>query len=490
MSINFLAIPADIRTFGQYIEFDSSRAVQGLAAMPHRILVIGQHLTTGTIAEAVPKQILSGSQAEEYFGRGSMLAEMCKALKGVNNLTECWAIALEDAVAGVAAAGAFTPTGPATSSGTLSLLIGGYRVLVPVAAGDIHDQIVDAIVAAVTARSDGPVTAAATGTVGSKVATITARHKGETGNAIDLRVAYYEGEKLPAGVGLTITPMTGGTTNPSLTTALAALGANQYHTIVCPYTDAANLTALETELANRWGPMVQLEGHAFAAARGTHAELTTLGNSRNSRHLTILGIGKSPTAPWLAAAVVGGVDAGEPDPARPRQTLELPGVLPPADADRFMRSERDLLLRDGIATVYVQAGGVLAIERLITTYQTSPLGVADTAYLDVETLRTLAYLRYTVRARIALRFPRHKLADDGTLYGPGQAIVTPSTIRSEMLVLFREWEEAGLVEGFEQFKRELVVQRNASDPNRVDVLLSPDLINQFRVFAGQVQFLL
>lgn len=236
--------------------------------------------------------------------------------------------------------------------------------------------------------------------------------------------------------------------------------------------------------------MVQLEGHAFAAARGTHAELTTLGNSRNSRHLTILGIGKSPTAPWLAAAVVGGVDAGEPDPARPRQTLELPGVLPPADADRFMRSERDLLLRDGIATVYVQAGGVLAIERLITTYQTSPLGVADTAYLDVETLRTLAYLRYTVRARIALRFPRHKLADDGTLYGPGQAIVTPSTIRSEMLVLFREWEEAGLVEGFEQFKRELVVQRNASDPNRVDVLLSPDLINQFRVFAGQVQFLL
>jgi len=66
--------------------------------------------------------------------------------------------------------------------------------------------------------------------------------------------------------------------------------------------------------------------------------------------------------------------------------------------------------------------------------------------------------------------------------------VTPMVIRSELIALFREWEEAGLAEGFEQFKTDLIVERNGSDPNRVDAIIPPDVINQFRVFAGQVQF--
>ena len=34
----------------------------------------------------------------------------------------------------------------------------------------------------------------------------------------------------------------------------------------------------------------------------------------------------------------------------------------------------------------------------------------------------------------------------------------------------------------------LVVERNATDPNRVDVLLPPDFVNQLRIFAALVQF--
>ena len=109
---------------------------------------------------------------------------------------------------------------------------------------------------------------------------------------------------------------------------------------------------------------------------------------------------------------------------------------------------------------------------------------------DVTTMRTLSYLRYAVRTRIALRYPRHKLASDGTLFDPGQAVVTPSSIKAELISLFRQWESAGLVEGFDQFKDDLIVERSTTDANRVDMRMSPDLMNQFRVFAGQVQFLL
>jgi phage tail sheath gpL-like len=230
------------------------------------------------------------------------------------------------------------------------------------------------------------------------------------------------------------------------------------------------------------------EGHAFTAASGTHAQLSALGDSRNSPHLTIMAAGRSPTPPYVWAAVAAAVDAYEPDPARPRQTLPLPGVLPPAIVDRYTQAERNLHLFDGISTTVADSDGLVRIERLITTYKTSALGVQDISYLDVETMRTIAYLRASVRARIALKFPRHKLANDGTRFGPGQAIVTPNTIRAELVALHAQWEEAGLAEDIETFKRELRVERSSTDPNRVDAIIPPNVINQLRVFAAVVQF--
>jgi phage tail sheath gpL-like len=487
MTISFNAIPLDIRTPGQFIEFDNSRALRGLPAIANKVLIIGQRLAAGTVLANVPTRILSAAQAENAFGRGSMLAAMLAAFKEANDTTDVSAIALDDLGAGAAASGSITFTGPATAAGTMNLYIGGQRVQVGVTAGMTAAQLATAVAAAITAATALPVTAAVDGVDTTKVV-VTARHKGECGNAIDLRANYALGELLPAGATATFAAMSGGTGNPDIATAIAAMADTQYHTVITAYTDAANLSALESELADRWGPMVQLEGHAFAAAAGTHAELTTLGDSRNSPHLTIVAAGKSPTAPWVWASVAGAVDALEPDPARPRQTLLLEGLLAPAPADRFTRAERDLLLHDGIATTTVDAGDLVRVERFITTYQESDNGQADVSYLDVTTVRTLAYLRASLRVRIALRFPRHKLADDGTLFAPGQAVATPKLIKAEILHLFREWEGAGLVEGFEQFKADLIVERSGTDPNRVDALIPPDVVNQLRDFAGLIQF--
>ena len=122
--------------------------------------------------------------------------------------------------------------------------------------------------------------------------------------------------------------------------------------------------------------------------------------------------------------------------------------------------------------------------------QLSAAGSADPAYLDVTTILTLMYLRFTFRTRIATRYPRHKLANDGARFGAGQAVITPLLGKAEAVAWFREMEDLGLVEGFDQFKRDLVVERNVSDANRLDFLLSPDLINQLVVGAAKIQFLL
>lgn len=484
MTLSFNQIPINIRTPGQYVEFDNTRAVQGLPAIAHKILVIGQRFAGGSVAAGVPVRVLSAAQAEENFGRGSMLAAMLTALKAANTYTECWAVALDDLLAGVLASGTLTLGGSPTEGSTLNVYIGGSQVQVGVASAQTPTSIATALVAAINADTSLPVTAANA----AGVVTLTARHKGEVGNGIDVRLNYYIGERTPKGLTTAIVAMSGGTGNPDVQAAITAIGDEQYNTIVTPYTDSSNLGKIEALLSTRFGPLVQKEGHAFTGAAGSVATLSTLGDSRNSPHLTIMNAGKSPTPAYVWAVVAAAVDAYEPDPARPRQTLLLPGLLPPAMPDRMTRDERNLHLFDGISTTIVDAGGRVLIERLITTYKTNAFGVTDISYLDIETLRTIAYLRVSVRARIALRFPRHKLASDGTRFAPGQPIVTPNVIRSELVGLFAEWEQAGLAEGLAQFKRDLIVERSTTDPNRLDAIIPPDLINQFRGFAAQIQF--
>ena len=74
--------------------------------------------------------------------------------------------------------------------------------------------------------------------------------------------------------------------------------------------------------------------------------------------------------------------------------------------------------------------------------------------------------------------------------GTGQKVITPAVGRTEAVAWFREQEAAGLVEGFDAFRDGLVVERNASDRQRLDFLLPTDTVNQLRVIGAQLSFLL
>ena len=176
------------------------------------------------------------------------------------------------------------------------------------------------------------------------------------------------------------------------------------------------------------------------------------------------------------------------DPARPLQTLVLDGCLPAPKHQRFTKIECNNLAGVGIATQGVNGDGIPAILRETTTYQKNLYGQGDDAYELVPTLATLSALFRRQRHAITSKFPRHKLADDGTRFGAGQAIVTPKVIKAELVAQYRADEFIGLVENGQAFKKNLIVERDPNDPNRVNVLYPPDLINQLRVFAVLAQF--
>ena len=491
MAISFNFIPNLLRTPGAFIEFDASRAVTGLAALPNRVLLVGSMLLTGSAVDLELKQVLSESDGIAFWGQNSQISRMVKRFKQASKFTEVWGIGQVDDGGGVAATKLITIVGTATSAGVLHLLVHGENVNVAVADTETETVIAANIVLAITAAlANKNLLFTASSAIG--VATLLATHAAEFTDDLDVRINYFDRQELdlPSGITVAITDGVAGATNPDVNNVIAAISATDWFTKwVTGWNDAVNMLALETEVEVRWGPLVQQDAIAYAGVVGTFGDHTTVGAGRNSQFSSFMGGGSSPTPDFEWATVVAAVDSNEPDPARPRQTLKLPNILPPAREDLFDQPERNLLLQSGISTFTADPSGQVFIERLITTYQTNAAAIDDTTFLNVNTMHSLFALRFTLRTRIQLKYPRHKLADDGTNYGPGQAIVTPAIIRAEILALFREWELLAWVEDFVQFSEELIVERNDSDKDRLDARLGPNLINQFRIFAGQIQFI-
>jgi phage tail sheath gpL-like len=494
MSVSFNYIPANVRVPLFYAEMDNSQA--GYFAQAKRTLLVGQKLAAGTLAVNTPTLVSTTDQARALFGAGSMLARMHEVYRQQDSFGEVWCIAVADAGAGVAATGTITVTGTASAPGAVPLYIAGQKVTAAVGTGDTATAIAASINAAINATPSLPVTS----TVAAAVVTVTARWKGPTGNDISVQDCFRGfsgGEALPAGMVLAYSGsnyLTGGATNPTLAgSVITAMGDDEYDYVIHPYTDATSLDAFQTEYndaVGRWAWSRQVYGHVYSALRGTLSALTTAGGLRNDPHHTIAAIDADCPAPsWEYAAAYGGANALglNVDTARPTQTLPLTGLLAPRAGKRFLLTERQSLLNYGMATSFVSSGQ-LRVERAITNYQKNAFGQADPSYLDSETLHQLTEITRRLRNRILQKYSRHKLANDGTRFGAGQAIVTPSVIRGELIAEYGDMEQEGLVENAELFAKYLIVERNATNPSRVDVLLPPDLVNQLRIFAMQNQF--
>ncbi|WP_295379551.1 phage tail sheath subtilisin-like domain-containing protein [uncultured Pseudacidovorax sp.] len=489
MSVSFNNIPSNVLVPLFYAEVDSSQA--GYFAQQQRTLLIGHKLAGGSAADNVPVLVGTTDQAKALFGVGAMLTRMHEMSRLSDPFGEVWCLPVP-APAGAAAAGTITYTGPATAAGTIALYVGAQRVQIGVGNGDTAATIATAVAAAVNADSTLPVTAAAA----AGVVTLTARHIGLLGNDIRLQhnlQGLAGGEVLPSGVGAAFVAMAGGSGSPTLTTAIANMGDEEFDFIISPFSDSTSLDAyklLMNDSAGRWAWNRQIYGHLYTAMRGAFSTLQAAGVLRNDQHATIAAVEPQvPSTIWEYAASYGARNAAyiKADPARPTQTGELAGVSAAPAVSRFIQTERQTLLSSGIATSYT-VSGVVRVDRAVTTYQKNLWGQTDRSYLDSETLHTLAYVLRRLRSRITTKYPRHKLADDGTRYGAGQAIVTPSVIRGEIAAEYAELEELGIVENAEAFAKNLVVERSPTDPNRVNVLYPPDLINQLRVFAVLAQF--
>lgn len=488
--ITFAEVPSGAREPFTYVEFDPSQANQGPSVQTYRALLIGYRLSAGTVAALTPKRVTSAAQVAEFAGEGSQAHQMAVAWFAQNNSTETWVCLLDEPSGGTAATGTFTITGTATKAGSVYAYVGGHRAVASVAVGDTATAVGAALATALGNLVGDPCTYGAAG----GVVTCTARHKGVYSHQeLTLGVNFYQGEETPEGLSVAVVQIgdaVAGAGSEDIDLVWPVLGETQFNVIVSGLTDASNTAKLDAELADRWAADRAIEGVAIMAKDDSHAGLVTYGDALNSKHLTVVGMDSAQSPPWEIASAVGAWVArrGASDPAQPFTGLRLLGIIPPVDTLQFTLAERDLLLHDGISTLTVDSSGAVYISRLITTYQENTQGLPDTAFLNLNTPLTLGYLRFDWRSFWASRYSGYKLADDDAQFAPGQKVMTPKRGRAEAIAKFREWEALGLVEDFDQFKADLIVERSATDKDRLDFLLPPNLVNQLYVTGVQIAF--
>lgn len=485
-------VPANIIIPFVGVEFDSSRANAGPAEVPVQLFVIGQRLASGTVPAETKFYATTADEVADGAGFGSMLHRMAiKAFKNSGTVPITF-VGLDDAGGSTPATHTLDFGGAATKVGEVPLYVAGQRYAVSVEVGDTGDDVGAALAAALTEDVDNlPVTAA----FASPTLTLTLKNSGIAAGDLDVRVNYNRGERTPAGITVSAVTTTPGTVDPDVTDALATIGADWYNVIANPFTDNTNMNAIEELLATNAGPMEQRASVCYQAVRDTLSALITYGTdvaNRNSQWMaTYAAYQRLESTYEIAAGVAAAVASSvQDDAAVPLHRINLVGFKVLDSNDKWDAIERNSLAKASIST-FTDENGVQT-EACVTMYRENSAGAADPAYRQQNVPFILSALRYRFVNHILTKYPRAKLADSADGLGAGQQIMTPGIGQTEAVAWFRQAQFDGLVEGgqaaIDQFKSELVVQRDTTNLDRMNWLLPPDLMNQFIVGSGVLQF--
>lgn len=445
MDVTFTEFPADWRPPGTRVEIRPSYANAGIAGYPSRMLVIAPRPAAGTGALLVAHPITRAEQGAALAGNGTIPDQMIRAIRRANPFHELFLLLVADPTSGAAAATwTLAYSGTPGVAATQGVYVGGRRYALNIATTDTAAAIATRLAALITADAQAHVTAAAsTGTV-----TLTHKHLGALGGGTRVELNRAPEEATPTGLTCAITATAAGTGVADVAAAIGAIPTRWFTTIAIAFNDSTNIGLMSAEMDRRYAANAKLDGRCYWSQQASYGTLISAGAAQNGRFMTWMPSYRSSTPPWVWAAVTAGVAAlaKANDPARQLRGLVLPGVIAPDEPDRPLESEQDALLRNGGSTFEVTQDGGVVVQRLISMYRVTSLGVADTAWLDTFRPETLSRMRYDWRVYRDTVWPRHKLAPDGsTAADNADDILTPARAKAAWAGKMKQWERVGWI---------------------------------------------
>lgn len=446
------------------IAFDRTSGVKQTVDTTREVLLVGQMLSTATVAASIPKALLREDDGATYFGAGSMIDIACRAAFAANPFVLLHGVGITDAGTKATSTLVFATT--ATANSIYRMRIAGTEVAVDIASGDTATVIGDNFVIAynaMSAQTPLPCSVAnVTGTV-----TFTARNGGVIGNGIQLRHSDRSGLgtgfdvacSTTATMGLVMGGTVAGVGSASAAAALAATVGKRYHLIADLIGDATSGATMETHTDSE-SDGEHAHGCLFVqAVNSTQSAATTQATTLNSNRGLIFAINTSETWSVNIAAACAAAMSAEEVATRPYNGMKIVGVLAPPVEKRWTRTETRTMINNGVSPLYVKPGEDVAIMRACSIGVKNSAGNYDYSCLDITKWQAFDYFRDAITLMFETNYERARWADsdpDGLL---PPDVATPEKVTIDLIDVARDMEREGIVQNVSALEDQFVVEK-------------------------------
>lgn len=474
-----MALPLSFKIPGAYITLVLGAGTQSPLNAPKKVLVV-DYGTAGPLN--VPTPVASADEAGLTFGYRSHLYRAAVAFFDEYATGTLYLMRYAEAGGGTAQAKTITVTGTATGTGSIFIDINGLAPIeVTVTTGDVQNATATALAAAVTARTQYPVTAAAA----TNDATFTWAQKGLRSTQFKLRATMSASL---TGVTLAIADTTAGATDGSYATALAAIGIDDYDFIVtgADTSDATTGIAPFVTLVNtRSGPTIGLRGVVVAASSDSFGTATALSLALNAFRLQIAWFRNADSLTVETASKVAAWRAyweGQ-DPARNFDYQAFENLRGPySTTDRISVVEANNALNSGLTPIGINRAGKAFMWRSITSRFQDTNGGPDYRVLDTSKVAVVDYIADFLASDYLVKgYQSMKLRDDSGDQRPQTGVITPKIIRSWIVGVLKgaENNDPILLENVDAHLNELEVKLSTVVPGRMEARIPLDVIEGF-----------
>lgn len=474
MAVVSTAVPAGAvaSVFGNKFNYVNLR--EGLAGLPQVIAIFATFDPAKTeVVANEPVRVFTDVEAGEKFGFGFPAHLAAKQTLRKSGIVPVFIFPIAEAGGGVQADGNILLSVTATSSGEISLYIGGQRLSIAVAKDAVPADVASDIIDAINADINLPVTALVN--VTPEQLDITSKYKGAIADDINLSINVTESEKdnAPGGTSFVITDLSSGAGVPTVTTALGNFGTTWVTHVVNTFgVDTAVMAEFDTfNEDERWDTLVNKFFRAFYGSVDDFSTITTITDARKlDRTNAAINYQGSLALPLeLAALAVGQIAArNQNDPALPYTGLTLDGLNPGVTvAWSNTYTQRDAALKLGTGTVILE-DGIMKLEDIAMHYHKT--GEEPPAYRWAVDIAKLAQWAFSVDLVFRSDKWRGKiLIDDSDIGVNNPNARKPLDAVAEIFKLADASNAAAIITRPGTTKENTVASIDVSNPNRLNI---------------------
>lgn len=424
---------------------------------------VGAALPDSPTAAETPIFVGNKNAGHESSGFGSIAGQMVAAAYVSNQEINLNLVTMDDNGSNFGA-GSTTIDIDAVNSGSLTRWVGNVRFQVAVAKDQTKESIAIDLQNVIAADPNIGITAAVDITNLDQI-NWQSKNAGTLGNLI-----LFQTDVGTTGLTTTEVAMAGGSTDPTISLAIAAIAGSSYYYWANPYVDTTTIGSLLTEINARSGAITLKPALLFQTESLDFNTAITQANASNSGRSQSFAVEGLKAVPWeVTAAAVSQITLSGSVNGNYNFT-KLPGIDIPAVTDRFTSTEEEQMITGGVTPLVSRNGVDLQILSGDSNFLRNDAGNPSSAQRKINTTRGADLVRADVVNSVSATFGQVKtnVINDLNLF-----------VFNRMLLL----QAAGIVQNVEANRDKIISAINLTNLHRIDFEVPEDILKDLDIIA-------